>query len=67
MVRNKHNTPTIIRFPFEKLIRAHKNMSLIRLNLDEAVVPESFGERAVGINQDIAKSIIDIEKKMQDI
>lgn len=54
------NTPTIIRFPFEKLMRVHKNMSLIRLNLDEAVIPASFGERAVGINADMGKSIGDL-------
>lgn len=54
------NTPTIIRFPFEKLVREHDNISLIRLNLEQAVVPESFGERAIGINADMAKSIKDI-------
>lgn len=58
------NTPTIIRFPFEKLLREHKNMSLIRLNLDEAVVPEEFGERAVGINEDMGKSIEDLRKEV---
>ena len=56
------NTPTIIRFPFEKLVREHKNISLIRLNLNEAAVPESFGDRAVGINADVAQSIRDIAK-----
>lgn len=54
------NTPTIIRFPFEKMVREHDNISLIRLNLDQAVVPESFGNRAVGINADMAESIKDI-------
>lgn len=54
------NTPTIIRFPFEKLVRENQNISLIRLNLDEAVVPESFGKRAVGINEDMGKTIQDI-------
>lgn len=58
------NTPTIIRFPFEKLVREHDNISLIRLNLDQAVVPESFGERAVGINADMAESIKDIVKEV---
>ena len=56
------NTPTIIRFPFEKMVRENKKWSLIRLNMDEAVVPESFGKRAVGINADIAESIRDINK-----
>lgn len=58
------NTPTIIRFPFEKLMREHKNMSLLRLNLNEAVVPEEFGERAVGINEDLATSIEDLLKEV---
>ena len=54
------NTPTIIRFPFERLVREHKDCTLIRLNLEEAVVPKSFGDRAVGINEDIQKVIKDI-------
>lgn len=54
------NTPVIIRFPFERLVREHKNMKLIRLNLDEAIVPESAGERAIGINADMEKSINDL-------
>lgn len=61
------NTPTIIRFPFEKLMREHRNMSLIRLNLDEAVVPEEFGERAVGISEDMVRSIEDLlEEVLKD-
>ena len=56
------NTPTIIRFPFEKLTREHDSITLIRLNLDQAVVPESLGSRAIGINADMAESINDIFK-----
>ncbi|MBP3477749.1 MAG: Sir2 silent information regulator family NAD-dependent deacetylase [Lachnospiraceae bacterium] len=58
------NTPTIIRFPFEKLVREHKNMSLIRLNLEEAVIPEAFGVRAMGINEDMVRSIGDLLKEV---
>ncbi len=54
------NTPIIIRFPFEKMVRENSSYSLIRLNMDEAVVPESFGERAIGIGGDTAKAIADI-------
>lgn len=61
------NTPTIIRFPFEKLIRENKNMKLIRLNFNEAFVPESLQERAIGINEDIVKSIHDISKALTDM
>lgn len=60
------NTPTIIRFPFEKMVRGNEKWSLVRLNLEEAVVPESFGKRAVGINEDIAKSIEDIAERMKE-
>lgn len=35
---------------------------MIRRNLNEAVVPLSFGNRIVGINEDIGKSIQDIRK-----
>lgn len=54
------NTPTIIRFPFEKLMREYDGIRMIRLNMDEAVVPESYGKRIVGINADMAISIRDI-------
>lgn len=59
------NTPTIIRFPFEKLVREHPNMCLVRLNLDQAVVPESLGERTVGINEDMGKSIRDLLREVE--
>ena len=58
------NTPIIIRFPFEKMVREHSSYSLIRLNMDEAVVPESFGERAIGIGGDMAKAIADIRESV---
>ena len=54
------NTPIIIRFPFDKMVRENASYSLIRLNKDEAVVPESFGKRAVGIGGDMAHAITDI-------
>lgn len=58
------NTPTIIRFPFEKIMRDNSSLSLIRLNLNEAVVPESFGTRAIGIGGDMAKAISDLYSQL---
>ena len=58
------NTPVIIRFPFEKLVRENNTYSLIRLNRNEAVVPESFGKRAIGIDGDMAGAIADIRRQM---
>lgn len=59
------NTPAIIRFPFERMVRENSNLSLIRLNLNEAVVPESLGSRAIGINADMAKAISDLGHEME--
>ena len=51
------NTPTIIRLPFEKLLREHEDMRLIRLNRSKAMLPESLSGRAVGVGGDMARSI----------
>ena len=59
------NTPGIIRFPFEKMVRENSNLSLIRLNLNEAVVPESLGNRAIGMNGDMAGIISEICDEME--
>lgn len=58
------NTPTIIRFPFEKMMQKYKEWTFIRLNLDEAVVPEGLGNRCIGINEDMVKSISNIASKL---
>ncbi len=59
------NTPTIIRFPFEKLVREHKNVVMVRLNLEEAVIQESFSDREAGINADMSRSIPDILEEVK--
>lgn len=58
------NTPIIIRFSFEKMVRENNSYVLIRLNMDEAVVPESFGNRAIGISGDMAGAITDIRREI---
>lgn len=60
------NTPTIIRFPFEKLAREHPNISLVRLSRSKAMVPASLGGRAVGITADMAQSITDLASRLHD-
>ena len=61
------NTPTIIRFPFEKLVTENKQVNLIRLNLNEAVIPESIEQQAVGINKDIKQTIKDLHTVLSGI
>ena len=60
------NTPTIIRFPFEKLTRQRENISLVRLSRSKAMVPASLGDRAIGINADMAQSITDLAEKLRE-
>lgn len=60
------NTPTIIRLPFEKLLRENENLRLVRLGRSKAVIPASLADRAVGINEDMAQSIGDIAKRLAD-
>ncbi|MCI8363530.1 MAG: Sir2 silent information regulator family NAD-dependent deacetylase [Eubacterium sp.] len=57
------NTPTIIRFPFEKMVWENKNLSLIRLNMNEAAVPENLGSRMMGIGGDMAQVIPDLHDR----
>lgn len=54
------NTPTIIRFPFERMACENKKLFLIRLNKDESAVPECLGGRAVGIGGDMANAVADL-------
>lgn len=44
----------------DELQKENENIRLIRLNLGQAVVPEELQDRAVGIQEDIGKSIRDI-------
>lgn len=51
------NTPAIIRFPFEKMVRQNGRWSFIRLNTDGAAVPADVEKRAAGINGDMTESL----------
>lgn len=59
------NTPSIIRYPFERLSLSFDTISLIRLNNGQAYVPSRLGKRAVGINSDMAKSITAIAEEIR--
>ncbi len=59
------NTPTIIRFPFEKMARENESILLVRLSRSKAMVPASLGNRAIGISADMARSIADLTAKLK--
>ena len=65
MRRNDGNASSIAKENQEKMngmVRENESYSLIRLNKDEAVVPESFGDRAIGIGGDMEKAISDLKR-----
>lgn len=52
-----YNTPGIIRFPFEEMVRARPAWTLVRINRDDADVPADLGGRAVGVRMDLADAL----------
>ena len=57
------NTPAIIRFPFEQITYRHPHAVLVRVNLDDATVPERIEARSTAIQEDIAEVVQDLLKQ----
>ncbi len=55
-----YNTPTIIRYPFERMVEEYKKWSFVRVNIENADILERFEDRSIGIRADIDKVINDI-------
>lgn len=57
MVRNKHNTPGIIKYPFWQQVHQNPKASYVCINKGEAYVPREIAERAICINGDIGQTL----------
>ena len=55
MVRNKHNTPVIIKYPFWQMTAQNKRATYACINYGEAVAPREIEKQAICINADISK------------
>lgn len=53
MVRNKHNTPSIIKYPFWNMAHTWTNAAYVCINMGEAYAPEEIKDKSVCINGDI--------------
>ena len=56
------NTPSIIRWPFERITVKHPHATLIRINLDDARIPGEIATKSIGFQEDIVRvlqSLID--------
>jgi len=54
------NTPVIIRWPFERITSLHPDATLIRVNLDDAEVPDEIETKSIGFQEDIARILQDL-------
>lgn len=52
-----YNTPTIIRFPFERYTYTFKNAELVRINLSRPEVPKEIASKSISIGDDIENII----------
>ena len=51
------NTPTVVRWPMERIASAHPDARLVRINVAHPDVPGSLAERALGIGAGAAETI----------
>ena len=51
------NTPGVVRRPAENVVRQHSKGSLIRINLDDAAVPQEIRSKSVSIRGDASEFI----------
>ncbi|MDE7019355.1 MAG: hypothetical protein K2P23_00395 [Lachnospiraceae bacterium] len=61
MVRNKHNTPRIIKYPFWRMVHEWENVEYICINNKEIHVPEEIKDRAICIQGDIGEALFTLK------
>ena len=55
VVRNKHNTPVIIKYPFWKMTLQNPKATYVCINLSEAYCPREIQKQAICIDGDIGE------------
>ena len=61
MVRNKHNTPVIIKYPFWQMTKVNSKATYACINYGEAFGPAEISEQSICINEDIGKVIAELK------
>jgi len=61
------NTPSVIRWPFERITAQHPHATLIRINLDDARVPGKIAAKSMGFQEDIAQVMQTLVDRNPDI
>lgn len=55
MVRNKHNTPGIIKYPFWQMTARNPRATYACINQGQAVCPHEIGKQSICIDGDIGE------------
>ena len=53
MVRNKHNTPVIIKYPFWQMTAENPNAVYVCINRGQAACPREIGRQSICLDEDI--------------
>ena len=61
MVRNKHNTPGIIKYPFWQMTNTFQHGFYVCLNQGEAYAPKEIRGKSVCMNEDIGEVLKELE------
>ena len=54
MVRNKHNTPGIIKYPFWRMTAQNPNATYACINQTQSLCPQGIQYQSICIREDIA-------------
>ena len=57
MVRNEHNTPVIIKYPFWQMTAKNPNAIYACINQGQAVCPREIQQQSICINADIGSAL----------
>ena len=60
VVRNKHNTPSIIKYPFWHLTLQGRQAVYACVNTGQALAPQALGRRAICVDGDIGAVLRDL-------
>lgn len=61
MVRNKHNTPAIIKYPFMQMTMRNPNATYVCINQQNILCPKEIQSQSICMQEDIYKVIQDLK------
>ena len=66
LVRNKHNTPGIIKYPFWRMTYQNPEAVYACVNYGEAFAPREIADRSICIDEDIGGVLEQIKRQNEE-